>query len=205
VSSKTIILICAGITYPVLVHSSIIFGRPEAVVFFFGTLALLFGIFQCFDVINSGLKKGVVWALIGGLLILSSLSNNFSQYALFIPPVFISAIVLFSFARTLLKNREPLVTRFARMMTDEILPLEIINYTRSVTWMWTLLLVVIFISCLVLPFFASIEVWSFFTNFFNYLIIAAFFVGEYIFRIYRFGRRYSLQHFFKTMSKVSFN
>jgi uncharacterized membrane protein len=204
VSSKTIIFICAGITYPALVHSSIIFERPEVAVSLLGALAILIGIFQFFDTHNHGLKNGSAWVCIGGILIISSLSKAFSQYALYIPPVFISAIILFAFARTLLKNREPLVTRFARMMTDDNLPKEIVLYTRSVTWMWTILLTAILITCIALPILASIEIWSFFTNFFNYLIIAAFFVGEYIYRIYRFGHRYSLLHFVKTMSKVSF-
>jgi uncharacterized membrane protein len=204
VSSKTLIFICAGITYPVLVHSSIIFGRPETAVLFFGTIAILLGLFQCFDVNNYGPKKGIIWVCIGACLIIFSLSKTFSQYALFFPPVLITSLILFSFANTLLKDKEPLVTRFARMMTDENLPQEIVQYTRNVTWMWTFILTAILVTCIALPIFAPIKVWSFFTNFFNYLIIIAFFVGEYIYRIYRFGHRYSLLHFFKTMSKVSF-
>lgn len=202
-SSKTILILCAGIAYPALVHSSIIEGRPDIAVFFFGSLATLFGFFLCLKNFY-GLKKGMIWMCIGGCLIFSALSNNFNRFALYIPPVLITAVILFSFARTLIKDREPLVTRFARMMTDEDLSQEIVIYTRNVTWMWTLLLSAILIECLTLPIFASIEVWSFFSNFFNYLIIAAFFVGEYVYRIYRFGRRYSLLHFVRTMSKVSF-
>ncbi|MGV7220123.1 MAG: hypothetical protein ACQ9MH_01210 [Nitrospinales bacterium] len=203
-SSKTIILICAGISYPALVHSSIIFESPEVVVFLLGTFAILYGIYQFINSNNFGLKNGFIWICIGGSLLTTALSKNFSLYALYVPPVLITALVLFSFARTLLKDREPLVTRFAQMMTDDKLPAEIVHYTRCVTWMWTVLLTVVLIGCLALPIFASNEVWSFFTNFFNYLIIASFFIGEYIYRIFRFGRRYSLLHFVRTMSKVSF-
>lgn len=202
-SRKAKFLICAAIAYPVLVHSSVILERPDTAVLTLGALAGFYGIFLCRDFKANGLRKGAVWAGLGGCLIFAALSREFSRYALYIPPALITGLVLFAFARTLAKGREPLITRFARMMTADDLSPEILVYTRRVTWMWTFLLSAVLVECLVLPVFASIEVWSFCTNILNYMIMAAFFVGEYLYRLYRFGRRYSLRHFVRTMNKAT--
>ena len=186
-----------------MTHSAVILDRPDAAVFIIGTLAELYGIYLCRDFNRNGLKKGVLWICVGGCLFFASFSSEISRYTLYFPPALITGLILFFFARTLVKGREALITRFARMMTSDNLPPEIIVYTRQVTWMWTLLLSAIFVECLALPIYASVEVWSFCVNFLNYLIMAAFFVGEYLYRLSRFGKRYSLRHFFRTMSKAT--
>lgn len=94
------------------------------------------------------------------------------------------------FGRTLLGGREPLVTRFARIVRGE-LPPEIVRYTRTVTAAWTLFFIVMGIVALALYSFAPREAWSAFVNLFTIPCVVAMFVGEYAVRRFRFP---SLEH-----------
>lgn len=183
-------------------HSSVILNRPDKVVLVLGGLAVFYGLLLSADFKAVGWRKGVFWEGSGAALLLTAVSRDLSQYALYFPPALITGMVLYLFARTLAPGEEPLITRFARKMTDNISP-EIILYTRRVTWMWTLLLSAILIECILLPVFASLEIWSLFTNFLNYIIMGVFFAAEYIYRLYRFGRRYSFRSFIRKMMQVS--
>jgi len=60
---------------------------------------------------------------------------------LMLPPVLIPAGIAWTFGRTLLPGRRPLVERFARGFHAPAEPAPgIIAYARRVTWAWTLLL-----------------------------------------------------------------
>lgn len=86
------------------------------------------------------------------------------------------------FGRTLIGEREPLCTRFARLLHG-FLPPEVVRYTRQVTVAWTVFFAAIFtLSCgLYLAQFLS--AWSVLANILSPLLIAAMFVVEYAIRI----------------------
>jgi len=99
--------------------------------------------------------------------------------------------LLWLFARTLRRGREPLVTGIARRVRG-VLPPEVASYTRRVTQAWC-----VFFACMAgastaLFLLAPLAVWSLFANLLNLPLVIAMFVAEYLVRITRFRH---LKHF----------
>ena len=91
-------------------------------------------------------------------------------------------LLAFIFGRTLVGGREPLVTRFARVM-HATLPPEVVRYTRHVTLAWTLLfLTLVALSC-ALYFSGMLAAWSVLANIVNPAAIVAMFLIEYAVRL----------------------
>lgn len=91
----------------------------------------------------------------------------------------------FLFGRTLAGGREPLVTRFARIVRGELTP-PIERYTRAVTLAWTAFFVAMALVAIALYAAASREVWSLFVNLLTLPCVLAMFVVEYAVRRMRF-------------------
>ncbi len=108
-----------------------------------------------------------------------------AEWLLLIPPVVINLGLCWLFGRTLVRGREPLIARFAAMeqgtLTDELA-----SYSRLLTWLWTLLFVLAAAASVALALWGNRDAWSVFTNFINYALVAALFLGEYAYRRLRF-------------------
>lgn len=114
--------------------------------------------------------------------------------ALYLPPFLIQGSLLWLFAGSLRRGREPLLTRIARQVFqqhDE----ETRRYTTRVTQLWSLFFVALLIETLLLTLFAPLELWSLFANIINYLLIVLLFAAEFTYRRLRFSQRTSLQQF----------
>lgn len=113
---------------------------------------------------------------------------------LFDPPVLLLGILpvaLFLalsalFGATLLGEREPMVTRFARADHGGSLPEDLRRYTRMLTFLWSAFFAAMASASAYLALWGSAHAWSLFTNVFSYLAVAAFFAAEYAFRRLRF-------------------
>lgn len=128
------------------------------------------------------------WLLLGLLAALLYVLTRIGGgiYALFLPPVVVSGMVLSVFAATLRPGQEPLVTRMAAISRGGTLPPEMAPYTRNVTWAWVLLMASQVLASIVLALFAPLWVWSAYTNFIAYGLLALAFVVEYVVRRLRF-------------------
>lgn len=89
------------------------------------------------------------------------------------------------FGHTLLGEREPLVTRFARILRRGDMPPRVLSFTRGVTLAWTLFFAGIALVSTGLYFLASIEAWSTFSNLVNSPLVGLMFAGEYAVRRYK--------------------
>jgi len=89
------------------------------------------------------------------------------------------------FGRTLLPGREPLVTRFARLVHGD-LPPRMARYTRQVTIAWAVFFALMAAVAIALYAFASRELWSAFVNLLTIPCVLAMFVAEYSIRRLRF-------------------
>ena len=85
------------------------------------------------------------------------------------------------FGWTLRHGREPLVTRFARMVHGQ-LPPESERYTRRVTLAWTLFFGALAGTASALYLWSSVARWSVFVNLLTPLLIGLMFAGEYVVR-----------------------
>ncbi|HEY1609888.1 MAG TPA: hypothetical protein VGG24_11530 [Paraburkholderia sp.] len=85
------------------------------------------------------------------------------------------------FGGTLLHGREPLCTRFARMIDGTLTP-RVARYTRGITVAWTLFFIAIAAVSTVLFATASIVEWSTFANYLALPLVGVMFVAEHAWR-----------------------
>lgn len=109
----------------------------------------------------------------------------------FWPPVIFLIALAALFGRTLMSGETPIIARFAALLSDDQLPHEELSYARRVTWVWVVLFTSLALESAVLAWLAPMELWSWFTNVFNYLIILLMFFVEYIVRVRKFPKRHS--------------
>ena len=91
-------------------------------------------------------------------------------------------ILAIVFGRTLAPGHEPLVSRFARLIHGSI-PTEVEQYTRKVTFAWTLFFATLFVLSCVLYFGHFLAAWSVLANIMSPFLIAAMFIVEYAVRL----------------------
>ncbi|MES2488612.1 MAG: hypothetical protein V4607_02395 [Pseudomonadota bacterium] len=170
------------LAYPVLVHLAIMLHRIElqwlalcclvAIPLYAGLRALR---------PQSWLLLMVAMVLLWGLTHIGG-----SRYILMLPPVLLPALGAWFFGRTLLAGQSPLITRMALVERGGVLPQELYSYTRNITWLWTLLLAGMSLLNGALAIWATPELWSWCTNFLNYVIMVPVFALEYLYRRLRY-------------------
>lgn len=106
----------------------------------------------------------------------------------FLLPILINLLLAWLFARTLTPEREALITRFARL-GHQPMPLEVVTYTRQLTWVWTAFFVAMAVVSGVLLAIGAHAAWAWFTAVGSYVCIALLFGVEYLYRRRRFPDR----------------
>lgn len=86
------------------------------------------------------------------------------------------------FGRTLAAGREPLCTRFARIIHGA-LPPEVLRYTRRVTLAWTAFFAALFTFSCALYLGGFLAAWSLLANIASPILVGAMFVAEYAVRM----------------------
>lgn len=76
-----------------------------------------------------------------------------------------------------------MVERFARMQQPD-LPQEAVSYTRNVTRIWSIFLLLNTGISIYTALYASKAVWALYNGFITYLAMGALFIGEWLFRRY---------------------
>jgi uncharacterized membrane protein len=123
-------------------------------------------------------------AAVGGVLGVywGALQRNFS-WVYFLQHVGTNVMLAAVFGVTLMRGRQPLVTKLAEVVHRGSLEPEVLRYTRQVTLAWTLFFVAVSLVSGVLFCCASIEVWSVFANFLTFPLIVLMFAVEYAVRL----------------------
>jgi uncharacterized membrane protein len=110
------------------------------------------------------------------------------SFLVYFPPLFAFAFMAYFFSRTLRPGIEPLITRVARKEHPD-LPTEIAQFTRTLTWAWSLCFVFLFLAALPLAYFLPLDSWSRWVQGLGYVVPATLFLGEYVYRHRRFPDR----------------
>ena len=97
---------------------------------------------------------------------------------LYAVPMLVTGSLALLFARTLMPGRTPLITAFVHLQYGQVPP-EMAVYTRLITGAWAVFLALMTVEAALLAAFARPAVWSLFVNGINYLLVFAFFLGEY--------------------------
>jgi uncharacterized membrane protein len=175
------ILTAAYFAYPFAVHWLIDNGQPRG--------ALCLSAVALAGLCWSALRSPWRWAGMAVLaaLLLASYMGRPDTLVAFMPPVVVNLALAIFFARTLLRGKEPLVSRFARIERGA-LPPDLQVYTRHLTLIWAVFFVLMAAVSLGLALGGEYVAWEWFTGVGNYLCALAFFAIEYIYRRIRFTR-----------------
>ena len=174
-----------GLSYPLLVYVGLTrLGIREVAL----ALVLLAAARLAFSVRADswqGRRPAIVpLALAGAVAGLGALLDD-ERVFLFVP-FLVNAALLFGFARTLWRG-PPIVETFANLQVDGLSPAEV-SYCRTVTRAWCGFFAVNGSAALVFALFGSLESWAVYNGFAAYLLIAAFFTVEFVYRTWRFRR-----------------
>lgn len=93
-----------------------------------------------------------------------------------------NAFLALVFGRTLAAGREPLCTRFARIMHPS-LPPEVVAYTRGITIAWTIFFAALSTLSIALYAAGFLEAWSLLATILSPVLLALMFAGEYAVRL----------------------
>ncbi len=172
-----VLLLC----YPLFVHLGVVTHTPA--------LQAMAIIFLAAAVQYPGLRQGkpFPWAvLLLSILLAAWLATiDLAKYVLYIPPIIIPLLVWSGFTRTLMPGQVPLITGIAEHVHGQ-LPPDIERYTRRMTILWAALLAGLSLWTALLSWLGSPMLWSLFTNFINYALVAVLFVAEFFYRRRRF-------------------
>ncbi len=127
------------------------------------------------------LLLAMAFAVMGVWLGWSLLEANFT-HLFFLEHAGANLILGLTFGRTLVHEREPLCTRFARLIHGPLLP-EVALYTRRVTLSWTIFFFVLFAASCALYLGGFLLVWSILANIASPLLVATMFAVEYAVRL----------------------
>lgn len=167
--------------YPLCVHMAVVTG--------YHSLQTLSLVCLAAGIQYSGLRQGQLFswsvlaltALVGAWLS----SMDLVRYLLYVPPIVIPLLIWTGFMRTLLPGQVPLVTAIGQHVHGD-LPDDIERYTHRVTVFWAVFLALLSLWSAVLPWIGSPLVWSLFSNFINYALVALLFIAEFFYRRLRF-------------------
>lgn len=169
------------LAYPLSVHFAVITQSPGLQLASLVVLAL--GL--CYP----GLKQNSLfaWAVLLAVCLLALAFDylQLTMYVLYLPPVILPLLFWSVFYRSLMAGQTPLVTQIGERARGPFTE-ELKTYTRHVTQLWAVFLFTLALWSALLPWLASVELWSLFTNFLNYFMLGLLFVMEYIYRKSRF-------------------
>ena len=184
-------LIAVSIAYPVLVWwlsmRTDSGAAPSIIGGFLGATCLVRAVVVYANADLSQTDKARSFALcLAGLTFALVLMFSRSQtLALFYPPL-VSLAVSFVFFQSLSDERS-LIERFAQMSGAKI-TVRAKRYTRKLTFIWGVLLVVNAAIASVLALYAPVKWWVVWTGFASYLVFILFFLAEYAYRGYSIAK-----------------
>ena len=120
-----------------------------------------------------------------GVAVVSWLVPQLPDLVIRASPVVINVFLCALFGLTLRRGGDPLITRFARLEHD-VLPPDVERYTRRLTLLWTLFFAAMAAITVALWLHASRTAFSLFVNGIDWVLLAVFLVGEYLYRRVRF-------------------
>lgn len=187
--------------YPVSVHAGVLTGVMWPAIAVLAALLVVPPLLR-----HPSVPRLLLLLLVAGALSLSlTLAPQAVQRVVYAPPLLITLFLLSLFGRSLLPGREPLVSRIVRLMHDT--PSErLLRYTRGVTVAWVVFLAAMLLEVIALGLYAEPERWSLFTNFYNYLLMALFFLVEFSLRSFFIAaeERMTMVRYFHRLVRIDY-
>jgi len=197
-----LILIALAVSYPLLAHLAVLTGSPRLIVVSLAVLVAL--------ALAPALGRRRILAWVAALLVAGAVAaaliaaQGWPWLPLYAPSLLGDVFLAWLFGHTLARGHVPLIERMVRVLrARETLDPAVFSYARSLTAVWAGLFTVLGLANLLLALCAtpngilsllgwvpSVTVpqraWSWFANIGEYLIVAAFFAAEFLYRQRRF-------------------
>jgi uncharacterized membrane protein len=172
-----------GLCYPVVVYAGLSLMRPA-------TFAALAAVGMAVHALVAWRRRArgswdlllpaamvAIVALVAGVL-------DEGRAFLFVP-VAVNAVLLVVFGRTL-RHERSMVEVLARLQGYDLAP-ERAPYCRAVTGVWCAFFAVNGSISLWLALYGTLAWWTFYTGFLAYVLVGVLFLGEHVWRAWRFG------------------
>ena len=122
------------------------------------------------------------------------------HYLLYLPPILILFSLFILFSQSLSAGHTPIISRYAKLLGGKLEERHL-RYNRSLTMVWAGFFLLMATTSVLLALFSTMNAWSLFTHVISYLLIAAFFIIEFIYRKRRFSGEVE-GGFFQFMRKI---
>lgn len=171
----------AGLCWPLASHAAAVAGRPAWIPAITAITAII--LLGALGIDTRGRLRIALAAGAGAALLMWFYAP---MWLVFAPPVAINAALGCFFASTLRAGSEPRIARYARIERGGELPWDLARYTRHLTWIWSVWFFAAATVSAALALATPLAVWSAFANVGSYIVVGILFVGEYLFRKFRF-------------------
>lgn len=172
----------------VLLHAVIVTGHPA---YAFAALAFAPAAHLMIAFARGGgwRQKGILCAtlfILAALQAATLVAGQDVARLIVVPPVIVHGALAWTFGRSLLPGREPLIHRFSRFSRGRV-PAELTGYTRTLTIAWTVMFAAMAVIAAGLGVMAEPETWSWVVNIGMPAMSAVLFLGEHAYRavVYR--------------------
>lgn len=119
---------------------------------------------------------------LAGLQALTLSGDDALARAIAVPPVLVQGWLAWTFGRTLLPGKEPLIHRISRLNRGGKVPLELDAYTRRMTVLWTAMFIAMLIMSAAVGFAAEPATWSWIVNIGVPIVATLVFLVEHAYR-----------------------
>lgn len=184
--------------YPLAAHLSVYYQEPETVI---GYVALIVAISALININRPVLVTGLAAISLSLVGLLAISKSQLLQIWIYIPPALIPLWLSVIFIQSLKKPDGAIITRIAEMIERGKLDPGRLKYTRIVTGIWGLLLLLMAIEAIVLAWLAPMNIWSWWVHIGNYSLLFVLFALEILTRWLLFRRSPELGQMIKVMMK----
>ena len=201
--------------YPLVVHIAISIEQIIWAVYFLALLLLLpvsvslLKIRSKARTLSYALKPTKKIWIEGGLALISVLlllvADSYAIQLLQFQPILIFGMLFIIFSTSLRHGSMPLISRFAILMTNDASD-NVVHYCRWATIAWAVFFLLMLIVSAFLTLYFSLHTWSLFANFISYILIAAMFIVEFMFRRWRLKDHvdYSFIQFVQNLRQIDY-
>jgi len=102
-------------------------------------------------------------------------------WIIYLPPTVIDLLLAWVFSRSLVRGRTPLVEQYMRVMHTDLPPF-IVRHARRLSTLWAVVMAGLGVVAAALAAAGRAEAWYTFVNVVSLAVVAALFVGEYLYR-----------------------
>ncbi len=165
------------VAYPLVAYITLLLKQPLFLIGYLILILLLVSIEKCRS--QRWYTGGALLAVIA--LILYLIQQTYIQYLIFLPPILILFSLFILFSQSLTAGKIPLISLYAKLLGNKLDEAHL-RYNRSLTIIWAGFFLLMATTSILLAVFSSTDTWSLFTHVISYVLIASFFIIEFMYR-----------------------